>query len=59
VTVTLEEYIRYELAEGKIDFRFRAHSFEGGPLEIYIHPLDKDGQTTPLLIVEGNTVRPK
>lgn len=57
--MTLEAYIRQELAEGKIDFRFRAHSYAGGPVEIYIHPIDKNGQTTPLLLVEGDTVREK
>lgn len=57
--MTLEEYLRYELSEGKIDFRFRAASYDGGPVEIYIHPDGKAGKTTPLLIVEGNTVRPK
>jgi hypothetical protein len=56
---TLEEYIRNEYAEGKIDFTFRASiwPWKGGPVTIYIHPLGKDGQTTPNLTVEGDTVR--
>jgi hypothetical protein len=54
--MTLEDYIKREYAEGKIDFRFRA-SVYAGVVEIYVHPLGKDGTTTPSLIVEGNTVR--
>lgn len=57
--MTLEQYIREELARGAIDFRFRAHSFNGGPVEIYIHPLNQSGNTTPTLLVEGDTVREK
>lgn len=56
---SLEQYLREEMSEGKIDFIFRAHSYQGGPVEIYIHPYNRDGSTTPLMIVEGNTVREK
>lgn len=55
-TYNLEDYLRKELAEGKIDFTFRAYSYDGSPVEIYIHPLNRDGNTTPLLVVEGNTL---
>lgn len=57
--MTLEQYLRHELANGAIDFTFRATSFNGGPVEIYIHPLNRDGRTTPTLLVEGDTVREK
>lgn len=53
--MTLEEYIAYEYAEGKIDFAFRAHVFDG-KTTIYVHPAGRAGRTTPMLAVEGNTV---
>jgi hypothetical protein len=56
--MTLEDYIKFEFAAGKIDFAFRAHVYQG-VVEIYIHPAGKDGTTTPTLIVEGDTVREK
>lgn len=56
--MTLEDYFKYEYADGKIDFSLRIHVWEG-VVEVYIHPAGKDGTTTPLLIVEGDTVRPK
>lgn len=54
--MTLEDYIKYEYEDGKIDFVFRASVYQG-VVEIYIHPQGKDGTTTPTLIVEGNTVK--
>lgn len=54
--MTLEEYLKYEFAGGKIDFSLRTHVYEGR-VEIYIHPTGRDGNTTPTLVVEGNTVR--
>jgi hypothetical protein len=56
--MTLEEYFKAEYADGKSDFRCRAH-VHNGQVEIYIHPLGRDGHTTPLLIVQGDAVRPK
>ena len=56
---TLEQFLRRALAAGAIDFAVRAHSFNGGPVEIYIYPLNRNGDTTPTLLVEGNTVREK
>lgn len=56
--MTLEQYLKHELAEGKIDFWFRA-AVHDGQVELYIHPANKSGQTTPTLIVEGDTVRAK
>jgi hypothetical protein len=56
--LTLEEYFQAEYADGKIDHWARASVFDGR-VEIYIHPYNKSGRTTPTLIVEGNSVRPK
>ena len=56
--MTLEQYIRQEHANGTIDFRFRAHVVDGR-VEIYIHPLNRDGLTTPTLIVTGDCVQPR
>jgi len=56
--VTLEDYIKKEYTEGKIDFTFRA-SVYNGVVEIYIHPLGKDGNTTPSLIVTGDRIQEK
>lgn len=53
--MTLEEYLKYEYAGGKIDFSMRA-SVYNGVVEIYIHPTGRDGTTTPSLIIKGNTV---
>jgi hypothetical protein len=56
--MTLQEYFAAEFADGKIDHWCRAH-VHAGVVEIYIQPHGRDGQTTPLLVVEGNAVRPK
>lgn len=53
--MTLEEYLKQEYAEGKIDFVFRAHVYEGR-VSIYIHPAGKDGVTTPSVLVRGNEI---
>lgn len=53
--MNLEEYIKTEVAEGKIDFSFRA-SVWNGEVRIYIHPTGKDGRTTPSAVVKGNCV---
>lgn len=55
--MTLEEYFRYEAAEGKIDFSLRASCYD--EVEVYIHPTGRDGKTTPSLVVKGNTVQLK
>ena len=57
--MTLEEFIKSEYAGGKIDFRFRAHVHEGVVEIFYVHPLGKDGNTTPTMIVTGNSVAEK
>jgi hypothetical protein len=54
--VTLEEYLRYELEQGKIDFSMRAEVRSDGRVMVYIHPTGKDGVTTPSLHVKGNLV---
>jgi hypothetical protein len=51
----LEDYIKAEYAEGKIDFTFRAHVYDG-VVTIYIHPMGQAGRTTPSVRVHGNTV---
>ena len=56
--MTLEDYLKYELADGKIDFSLRAH-YDGAHVEVYIHPTGRDGTTTPPLVVVGNTVHLK
>jgi len=57
---TLEEYLRSQFAPeiGRIDFQFRAH-VTPTTVEIYVHPDNASGETTPPLVVEGNTVRTK
>jgi hypothetical protein len=57
-SMTLEDYFKHELADGKIDFSLRASVFDG-VVEFYIHPSGRNGTTTPSLIVNGNTVRLK
>jgi hypothetical protein len=54
----LEDYIRSQYAPeiGRIDFRFRA-SVTPEAVEIYVHPLNHSGDTTPTLVVEGDRVR--
>lgn len=54
--MTLEEYLKYEYADGKIDFSMRIHVWDG-VVEIYIHPTNRSGTTTPTLVVTGNTVK--
>lgn len=56
--MTLEDWLKFELAGGKIDFSLRASVYDG-VVEIYVHPTGRDGTTTPTLIVDGNTVRLK
>lgn len=53
--MTLEEYLRYEYADGKIDFSMRVGVYD--EVRVYIHPTGRNGTTTPSLVVEGNTVR--
>lgn len=54
--MTLEEYIKAEVAEGKIDFTFRASVYDG-KVVIYIHPANASGMTTPSVRVVGNEVQ--
>lgn len=59
----LEEYLEKEFNEGKIDFLFRAHIWQATELqkqvEIYIHPMGRNGMTSPQLVVKGNTLSEK
>lgn len=54
--MTLEDYLKLEYAEGKIDFSMRAAVYNG-VVVVYIHPSGRDGSTTPSLLVTGNTVQ--
>jgi hypothetical protein len=54
--MTLEQYLRKEMSEGKIDFAFRARLSIDDRVVIYIHPANKNGDTTPDLIVDGNYI---
>jgi hypothetical protein len=56
IYTTLEDYLRKELHEGKIDFTFRATAGNDDRVHIYIHPLNAGGETTPPLLVKGNLV---
>jgi hypothetical protein len=56
--MTLEQYFKSECAKGALDFALRATVF-AGVVELYVHPANRDGDTTPPLIVEGDRVRPK
>lgn len=54
---TLEQYLRDEIAGGKIDFRLRATTDElGRVVSVYVHPMARPGETTPTLVVKGNLV---
>lgn len=54
--ISLQDYFRHELAEGKTEFRVVVNSEEeDGVTKLYIHPLDRDGQSRDFAIV-GNEV---
>jgi hypothetical protein len=55
---TLEEYFKSECAKGTLDFALRA-TLVDGVVSLYIHPAGRHGDTTPTLIVEGDSVRQK
>lgn len=59
---TLEDYFRMEYlsdpALPKIDYTARINVLDSG-VEVYIHPSNRSGNTTPTLLVNGNTVRIK
>jgi hypothetical protein len=50
--MTLEEYLRHEVARGPIDFAIRA-SVTGDGVQFYIHPAGVDGVTADFK-VQGN-----
>lgn len=59
--MTLEEYFRFEYGSEptpKIDFTLRIALTDKG-VEFYIHPSGRDGTTTPMLLVNGDTVTEK
>lgn len=57
---TFEQFLRDAFEKhGIIDFSLRAAAYPGYPVEIYLHPSNRDGDTTPPMIVDGNTLRRK
>lgn len=59
--MTLEDYIRSQYYDkvtgcGAIDFAFRASVTPWGGVEIYIHPMNVPGETTPTVQVKGDTI---
>lgn len=57
-TITLDKYLRKEMAEGKIDFAFRAAETEDGHIYFYVHPQGKDGDTRDFYLNEQDQVIP-
>lgn len=51
--MTLEDYLKLEHAEGKIEHVIRAQVSQSGSVAFYIHPANKDGRTVDF-IVRGN-----
>ena len=54
--MTLEDYLKHEMSEGKIDFELRAIEAEEGRISFYIHPTGADGRTRDY-VVDGNELR--
>lgn len=54
--MTLEDYLRAEYGDGKIDFSMRIVRCHGPVVMVYIHPNGKSGTTTPTLLVSRNEV---
>ena len=53
--VTLQDYFKHELAEGKTEFRVVAGNFgDDVGVKIYIHPLGKDGESRDFKINGGD-----
>lgn len=54
--ITLEDYLRHEIAEGKTEFRITAETRPICPgVLIYIHPLGKDGESRDFIVYGGVT----
>ncbi len=50
-TITLQDYLKHEMADGKTEFRVTAQPEPKGPgVKIYIHPLGKDGESRDFII---------
>lgn len=60
MNMTLEDYFRYEFESDpklpKIDFVLRINPTDKG-VDFYIHPANRDGNTTPSLTLVGNNVK--
>lgn len=51
ISAELNQYLKKELAEGKIDFEIRVTLNDRSDPEFYIHPIGKDGATADFVIV--------
>jgi len=49
----LYEYLKKELAEGKIDHSLRASINSAGEISFYIHPEGRDGDTLDIMLKPG------
>jgi len=50
-SITLQDYLKLELSEGKTEFRVVAGPQANGPgVRIYIHPLGKDGESRNFIV---------
>lgn len=57
--MTLEDYFRHEYLSDptlpKIDYILRIAPTTGG-VQVYLHPANRDGNTTPTLLVRGDSI---
>lgn len=49
----LEDYLRKEMSEGKIDFHIRSRIDEQTRVRFYIHPQGQSGETQDYTFVDG------
>lgn len=54
--MSFRKYLEKELAEGKIDFAFRAAETEDGHIYFYVHPQGQDGDTRDFYLNANNQV---
>lgn len=52
--MTLEDYLKSEMSEGKIDFELRATEAVEGRISFYIHPAGADGKTRDFVVEDNN-----
>lgn len=56
--IGLMQYLKKEMAEGKIDFAFRAAETEDGHIWFYVHPLNANGGTADFYLNDQGHVFP-